>query len=73
MAVIKSIQSDRLKLKWPNDILIDERKLLGTVGNPLKIKKIVLGIGINLHASDKVIDGRELVHSTRLKNWISVP
>ena len=63
LAVIKSIQSDRLKLKWPNDILIDERKLCGVLVEGKSSQgstKVVLGIGINLHASDKVIDGREI-------------
>lgn len=63
LAVIKSIQSDRLKLKWPNDILIDERKLCGVLvegKSSQNSSKVVLGIGINLYASDKVIDGREI-------------
>ena len=63
LAVIKSIQSDRLKLKWPNDILIDERKLCGVLVEGKSSQdstKVVLGIGINLHASNKVIDGREI-------------
>ena len=63
LAVIKSIQSDRLKLKWPNDILIDERKLCGVLVEGKSSQdstKVVLGIGINLHASNKVIDGKEI-------------
>ena len=63
LAVINSIRSDRLKLKWPNDILIDERKLCGVLvegKSSQDSSKVVLGIGINLHASDKVIDGREI-------------
>ena len=62
-AVIKSIQSDRLKLKWPNDILIDERKLCGVLVEGKSSQdstKVVLGIGINLQASNKVIDGKEI-------------
>ena len=63
LAVIKSIQSDLLKLKWPNDILIDERKLCGVLvegKSSQDSSKVVLGIGINLYASNKVIDGREI-------------
>ena len=63
LAVIKSIQDDRLKLKWPNDILIDERKLCGVLvegKSSQNSSKVVLGIGINLYASNKVIDGREI-------------
>ena len=63
LAVIKSIQSERLKLKWPNDILIDGRKLCGVLvegKSSQNSTKVVLGIGINLHTSDKVIDGKEI-------------
>ena len=63
LAVIKSVQSDRLKLKWPNDILIDERKLCGVLVEGKSSQdstKVVLGIGINLQASNKVIDGKEI-------------
>jgi biotin-[acetyl-CoA-carboxylase] ligase BirA-like protein len=63
LAVIKSIQSNRLKLKWPNDILIDDRKLCGVLVEGKSSEdstKVILGIGINLHASDKIIDGREI-------------
>ena len=51
IAVLNSIDDKRLKLKWPNDILIEGRKLCGilvegkTANNQTKA---VLGIGINL-------------------------
>ncbi len=63
LAVIKSIQSDRLQLKWPNDILIDDRKLCGVLveGKSSQDKtKVVLGIGINLQSSHRIIDGKEI-------------
>lgn len=63
LAVIKSIRNDRLKLKWPNDILIDERKLCGVLVEGKSSQdstKVVLGIGINLKTSDKIIDGNEI-------------
>ena len=63
LAVIKSIRNDRLKLKWPNDILIDDRKLSGVLVEGKSSQdstKVVLGIGINLTTSDKIIDGNEI-------------
>lgn len=63
LAVIKSVQNEHLKLKWPNDILIDERKLCGVLvegKSSHNSTKVVLGIGINLRASNKVIDGKEI-------------
>ena len=58
-----TIQNDRLKLKWPNDILIDKRKLCGILVEGKSSQdstKVILGIGINLQASNKVIDGKEI-------------
>jgi len=56
LAVLDTLGSDdRLILKWPNDILIDNRKLCGILaegksnGNSTKV---VLGIGINLKAGN---------------------
>ena len=63
LAVIRTIQSNRLKLKWPNDILIDGRKLSGVLvegKSSQDTTKVVLGIGINLQASNKIIDGKEI-------------
>ena len=63
LAVIRTIQSNRLKLKWPNDILIDGRKLSGVLVEGKSTQdttKVVLGIGINLQASNKIIDGKEI-------------
>lgn len=63
LAVMNSVDSDRLKLKWPNDILIGNRKLSGILVEGKTSQdstKVVLGIGINLQASDKMVDGREI-------------
>ena len=59
LAVMKTIDDSRLKLKWPNDILFDNRKLCGilvegkTISN---ITKVVLGIGINLKSTNEIQD-----------------
>ena len=59
LAVLNSLQQKELNLKWPNDILIDGRKLCGVLAEGITIQKgmrVVLGIGINLktatHNSD---------------------
>ncbi len=50
------IDEKRLKLKWPNDILIHDRKICGILiesviqGN--KLEKAVIGIGFNLNQQD---------------------
>ena len=63
LAVINSIDSEGLTLKWPNDILIGDRKLCGILVEGKTSQdstKVVLGIGVNLETSDKMIDGREI-------------
>lgn len=58
LAVIYAIEDlapdchDMLRLKWPNDVLINRRKLAGilceaTSGNVLGLTRVVVGIGIN--------------------------
>lgn len=54
LAVLNSINDSRLKLKWPNDILYDGRKICGILveGKSIgKENKVIVGIGINLKGS----------------------
>lgn len=48
--------TDCVKLKWPNDIVVGDAKLAGvlieTQGDMLGPTTVVIGIGINLHLSD---------------------
>lgn len=54
LAVIEALQCQnvrRLKLKWPNDIVIEKHQLLHKLGGilvELQGKKLVIGVGINL-------------------------
>ena len=59
LAVLKSINDPRLKLKWPNDILYEGRKLCGILveGKSIgKENKAIIGIGINLKGDGKIED-----------------
>jgi BirA family biotin operon repressor/biotin-[acetyl-CoA-carboxylase] ligase len=45
-------QDDDLKLKWPNDILLNERKVAGILAERVQTPEksgVVIGIGINVH------------------------
>ena len=66
LCVCKVLESYGLnpKIKWPNDVLIDGKKICGilseTVTQGEKLKGIVLGIGVNLNSSEeslsKIVD-----------------
>ena len=56
LAVLNSINDQRLKLKWPNDIILDGKKLCGILveGKTLNNEtKVIIGIGINLKNGEK--------------------
>ena len=71
LAVLNSIGDDRLKLKWPNDIMIEGRKLCGilvegrTSNNQTKA---VLGIGINLETKQTKLEGIEISSLAEIKD-----
>lgn len=50
---LKSIGLSAVKLKWPNDILIDGKKLGGILvemaGDPAGLCQVVIGVGLNVH------------------------
>ncbi|MCP4912672.1 MAG: biotin--[acetyl-CoA-carboxylase] ligase [Oligoflexia bacterium] len=47
--------SDKIKLKWPNDLMLDPySKCGGVICHMINPKKIVVGVGINLSGSIKV-------------------
>jgi len=51
--VLESYCPDRIKLKWPNDVLIDGKKVCGILSQmkttARKVNFIVLGVGINVN------------------------
>ena len=56
LAVAKALQScgiDGTRLKWPNDVLVDGRKISGILlelaGDPADVCHVVIGIGINVN------------------------
>lgn len=53
---IKRLSGINAQLKWPNDVLIDGRKVAGIllelIGDPVELCHVVIGIGVNLNMLD---------------------
>lgn len=62
---IESITGVRPEIKWPNDILLNGRKVTGILtelqADPDRVKAIIIGIGIN--ANQELTDFPEELHS----------
>ena len=51
LAVVNAIDSNKLSIKWPNDIYIGKRKLAGVLVEGYSMNnysRVVLGIGVNM-------------------------
>lgn len=56
-----------LTIKWPNDILVDDKKICGILVEAVSIGSdvsIVTGIGLNVNSAERVIDGRPITSMT---------
>lgn len=53
LKAIKRLSGIDAQLKWPNDILINERKVAGIllelIGDPVEMCHVIIGIGVNLN------------------------
>ena len=66
--VLNSPADDQINIKWPNDLLINQKKMSGILIETLDLEGkigIVIGVGINVHMSKE--DGKEIDQS-----WVSL-
>ena len=62
--VLNRCTNDEIKIKWPNDLMIGEKKICGILIETIDINGevgIVIGIGINVHMSKE--DGKDIDQS----------
>ena len=56
LRAIKRVSDINVQLKWPNDVLVDGRKVAGIllelVGDPLELCHVIIGIGVNLNMQE---------------------
>ena len=66
--VLNSSANDLINIKWPNDLLINQKKMSGILIETVDIEGqvgIVIGVGINVHMSKE--DGKDIDQS-----WVSL-
>lgn len=71
--ILNSLFLKNLKIKWPNDILAENKKISGILIESIKFKKklfLVVGIGINIVSSPKIKDYRTTFLNRFLKNKV---
>ena len=67
------INKKKIKIKQPNDILIDNKKICGILVESTKYKKnlyLIIGIGLNLTSSPKIINYGTTFLNRYVKNKI---
>ena len=62
---LKDICGDNLRIKWPNDLIIDNKKLCGILTESTK-EAAVIGIGVNLNNTDFPDDIKHKATSLKL-------
>ena len=71
-AIQKQISSVSLKLKWPNDILLNEKKLAGILCEYVPGTAVIVGIGINLNQTCFPEDIKNIATSLKLETGTTV-
>ncbi|MEI6195007.1 MAG: biotin--[acetyl-CoA-carboxylase] ligase [Verrucomicrobiota bacterium] len=76
LAVIESLQAFGLasaRLRWPNDIMVNERKLAGLLVDTFKPQLAVIGLGVNVTNHPAAHDPALKMTSTRLADLVAQP
>lgn len=51
--IIEELTNDSISIKWPNDVLVNEKKIAGllteTLFNGDKLERVIVGIGLNVN------------------------
>lgn len=68
--VQRILPNQQVKLKWPNDVLVENKKVAGiliqNVFQPTRIQSSIIGIGLNVHQK---VFSTHLPNATSLAQW----
>ncbi len=67
---LRSLGLKRLRMRWPNDILVDDRKLAGLLVDRFHPGAAVAGIGINVLNNPECCDPDLINHTVRLADLV---
>ena len=70
---LRSLGISSLRMRWPNDVLVNDRKLAGLLIDQLTPGLAVVGIGINVSNRPEALDSSLKNHTMRLADLISNP
>ena len=76
LAVFDALQSlgvENIRMRWPNDLLVNNRKLAGLLLDQFKPGLTVIGIGINVFNAPEVRDKSLTNQTTRLADLLPDP
>jgi BirA family biotin operon repressor/biotin-[acetyl-CoA-carboxylase] ligase len=62
-----------VRLRWPNDVLVDERKLAGLLIDQFVAGRAVVGVGLNVKNQPEKCDPNLANHVARLADLLSNP
>lgn len=71
--VLRNLGVKELRMRWPNDILVGERKLAGLLIDQFKPGMAVAGIGINVRNEPEARDASLKNQTTRLADLLANP
>jgi BirA family biotin operon repressor/biotin-[acetyl-CoA-carboxylase] ligase len=71
--VLRELESSAARLRWPNDVLIGNRKLAGILIDQFEPNLAVIGIGMNVRNRPESCDPALLNHTARLTDLMPTP
>jgi len=72
-AALRANGVEELRMRWPNDILVSDRKLAGLLIDQFQPGLAVVGIGVNVRNQPESRDGTLNGHVVRLADLVSAP